>query len=565
MIVFRSIVQRVVLLVGLAVAIGVSVVAAIYARGFEKSILIENERAMIGLTQSAHAAFRRAMLSELPDVAHSLAVRLSLVPGIVDYRILRADGRAAFIDNVTTKAVNATLETDRYPLRSDTNASQIVPANDPILQQALMDLQRKVYYTVQADADRLVTVLEPILSETRCSKCHADAKPVLGFIKLTKSLQGIQEDIRAAWITSVLVVIGSTLFVMASIHWVISRWVARPIQRVVYAMANATRGDLATDVTASSANEVGQMERSFQQMTTDLSQLYKSFQDEQNKLTTVILCANEGIIVTNPDGKVVLVNPAAVTILGKSVEQITRDGLMQLFDRPDWMQERFSGDGSRSPAEMLEFNGRSVSVECSTTRSGDGQMTGSAVIVRDVTEEKQLESALKRMALVDGLTGLFNRRHFDDVMLTEFLRAKRYKTQFALIMIDVDHFKKFNDVYGHDCGDRVLSAIGQVLIVATQSGQWDVKGCSAGIACRYGGEELAIVLPDVTRDDAVTIAESLRQKIEASEVQGLRVTASFGVAGFDDILQNEKNLVALADSALYAAKAAGRNCVKVGG
>jgi diguanylate cyclase (GGDEF)-like protein/PAS domain S-box-containing protein len=565
MIVFRSIVQRVVLLVGLAVAIGVSVVAAIYARGFEKSILIENERAMIGLTQSAHAAFRRAMLSELPDVAHSLAVRLSLVPGIVDYRILRADGRAAFIDNVTTKAVNATLETDRYPLRSDTNASQIVPANDPILQQVLMDLQRKVYYTVQADADRLVTVLEPILSETRCSKCHADAKPVLGFIKLTKSLQGIQEDIRAAWITSVLVVIGSTLFVMASIHWVISRWVARPIQRVVYAMANATRGDLATDVTASSANEVGQMERSFQQMTTDLSQLYKSFQDEQNKLTTVILCANEGIIVTNPDGKVVLVNPAAVTILGKSVEQITRDGLMQLFDRPDWMQERFSGDGSRSPAEMLEYNGRSVSVECSTTRSGDGQMTGSAVIVRDVTEEKQLESALKRMALVDGLTGLFNRRHFDDVMLTEFLRAKRYKTQFALIMIDVDHFKKFNDVYGHDCGDRVLSAIGHVLNVATQSGQWDVKGCSAGIACRYGGEELAIVLPDVTRDDAVTIAESLRQKIEASEVQGLRVTASFGVAGFDDILQNEKNLVALADSALYAAKAAGRNCVKVGG
>ena len=566
MTVFNSIGRRVLLLVGLAVAIGVSIVVAIYARGLEKSIVAENELALRGVTQSAHAALRAAMLSEYRDMGRTVSVPSHRVPSFADYRILRADGREAFIDNVTTRAVNAALATDRFPLRPDRQASQIVPLNDPAVQQAVRDHESKVYYTEDVDTGRMVTVLEPILNEPGCSKCHAGTNPVLGFVKLTDSLQSIQKDIRAAWITSVLVAIGILVFVMVSIRWVMGRWVVHPIQRVVYAMANATRGNLATDVAVSSDNEVGQMERSFQHMIDDLSQLYKSFQDEQNKLTTVILCANEGIIVTNPEGKVVLVNPAAATILGKSGEQITRDGLMQLFDQPNWMQERFAGDAGRSPAKLLEYNGRIVSVECSTTRSGDDQVTGSAVIVRDLTEEKQLESALKRMALVDGLTGLFNRRHFDEVMHTEFLRAKRYKTQFSLIMIDVDHFKKFNDVYGHDCGDTVLAAIGQVLTAATQSAQRDVAGVSsAGIACRYGGEELAVVLPDVNCDGALIIAEKLRQEIDVSEVQGLRVTASFGVAGFDDTLQNERDLVAMADSALYRAKEAGRNCVKLGG
>ena len=186
--------------------------------------------------------------------------------------------------------------------------------------------------------------------------------------------------------------------------------------------------------------------------------------------------------------------------------------------------------------------------------------------MRDVTEETRLATELKRLAVTDGLTGLYNRRHFDEIMESEFKRARRYKTHFSVILLDVDHFKKFNDTYGHDCGDRVLKAIGAVLrdVAARQWPELKVHASKVGIACRYGGEELTIVLPELSRAEAAIVAETARREIASLSVDGMQVTASLGVAAYSESHQQASDMVVSADEALYRAKEAGRNCVMLG-
>jgi diguanylate cyclase (GGDEF)-like protein len=194
-----------------------------------------------------------------------------------------------------------------------------------------------------------------------------------------------------------------------------------------------------------------------------------------------------------------------------------------------------------------------LSVRASTIANSKGQPIGSAALIRDITEEKRLEQKLKEQSITDTLTGIFNRRYFDEVLTTEFKRWKRYVQPVSVMMIDVDHFKKFNDTHGHDCGDRVLAAIGRVL---------EELSAPAQIPCRYGGEELIIVMPGVVEQGCAELAERVRQRISQLEVDGLKVTVSIGVAGLPghDVADAD-SLVRLADDALYSAKERGRNQV----
>jgi diguanylate cyclase (GGDEF)-like protein len=174
----------------------------------------------------------------------------------------------------------------------------------------------------------------------------------------------------------------------------------------------------------------------------------------------------------------------------------------------------------------------------------------------------QLEDANRKLAtlsITDGLTGLANRRHFDEVLRAECARAGRLRQSLAVIMLDVDHFKKFNDRYGHQAGDACLIRVAQALAAGTRR--------ASDLTARYGGEEFSIVLPATSADEARDIGEALRCAIEALGIAhaGARaglVTISVGIAiqpaqeaGDPDALMR------LADAALYRAKDAGRNCV----
>lgn len=562
---FRRIGHRILFVVGIVVALGLGSVIFLYANQQEQSILEQNERALVKVTQSVKEGLEAVMLKGYADIGHDFGKRLRALKGTVDYRILRSDGREAFVDNQTTVQVNALLGTERFKLRPDAVADQVLEPGNPRLTQLLLDRKRQIFYEDLPGVGRVVTVLEPVLSDKDCADCHDAKIAVHGVIKLTTSLAIVQDDIRNSWLMSIGVVGIGVLFIFMSVYVVARRSVVNPIRAVVRAMAVAEKGNLSIHIPVTGHDEIGRMAESFNQMSSELSRLYEGLQDEQDKLTTIILGSREGIVVTDPHNKVVLVNPAASEILGKSSQRIMEEGMLMLVDNPEWMKARLAASAGELAAGVFEYNGRVLSIEAATTRGASGLITGSAAIVRDVTEEKRLEAELQRLAVTDGLTGLYNRRHFDDVMQSEFQRARRYQTDFSVILLDVDHFKQFNDTHGHDCGDRVLQAIGAVLreVAARQRPVAGVHAGVAGIACRYGGEELAMVLPEQANDEAASVAETLRLEIETLRVDGMHVTASMGVATYSASHAQASDIVASADEALYRAKKAGRNCVVV--
>ncbi len=170
----------------------------------------------------------------------------------------------------------------------------------------------------------------------------------------------------------------------------------------------------------------------------------------------------------------------------------------------------------------------------------------------------QLFEHTKRLSIKDELTGVFNRRYFNQRYERELQRAKRYKRSLTLIMLDIDHFKLYNDVNGHLLGDRVLQEVARAL---------DGILRKADIIARYGGEEFIIMLPEITKEQALKVADKLRRKIENTAFEneasqpGGKLTISLGLAVYPTDSEDPDHLLKYADDALYLAKTLGRNTV----
>ncbi|MCP3447070.1 diguanylate cyclase [Bradyrhizobium sp. CCGUVB14] len=178
---------------------------------------------------------------------------------------------------------------------------------------------------------------------------------------------------------------------------------------------------------------------------------------------------------------------------------------------------------------------------------------GSAILLaREIGRRADAENKLEEMATTDALTGLRNRRKFDQTIDTEWRRAMRQKTQVALLMIDADHFKAYNDTFGHQAGDQVL--VGIAICIS------DSVRRAGDCAARYGGEEFAVLLPNTSATDAFKIAETIRAKVLGWSDGSAGSTVSCGIASLAPTSGADWTvLVAAADKALYAAKAGGRN------
>lgn len=168
-----------------------------------------------------------------------------------------------------------------------------------------------------------------------------------------------------------------------------------------------------------------------------------------------------------------------------------------------------------------------------------------------------LRESLKRQAIRDPLTNLYNRRFLDEALKNELLRAQRNQQSLAVLMIDVDHFKKFNDSFGHDAGDYTLQQVGKTLLNL-------VRG--EDIACRFGGEEFTVVFPNITNDDLIKRANAILQAVKDIELMFKNktlepITLSIGVASYPEHETTAEGLISAADKALYQAKANGRNQV----
>lgn len=165
---------------------------------------------------------------------------------------------------------------------------------------------------------------------------------------------------------------------------------------------------------------------------------------------------------------------------------------------------------------------------------------------------------LLQLAERDGLTGLYNHRHFQEQISREFARAKRYKQPLTLVMFDIDHFKRFNDTYGHQTGDFILETMGRLIIGSIRD---------SDIAARYGGEEFAIILAHTSAEGAHDAAERIRGTVERSDFRkngdSFHITISVGAASLPhEEIQEPNQLIECADKALYTAKQNGRNRVE---
>ncbi len=170
---------------------------------------------------------------------------------------------------------------------------------------------------------------------------------------------------------------------------------------------------------------------------------------------------------------------------------------------------------------------------------------------------QSLTTKLEHLGLTDGLTGIYNRRFFDQMLPREVSRSQRLGAQVSLLMLDIDHFKRFNDRLGHPAGDEALRTLVRTV------GQ-RLRGMD--FVARYGGEEFAVVLPGADRESALATAERLRSAMESATfglpANSERLTVSIGVAVYPGDADDASGLIAAADAALYAAKRAGRNIVR---
>ncbi len=169
---------------------------------------------------------------------------------------------------------------------------------------------------------------------------------------------------------------------------------------------------------------------------------------------------------------------------------------------------------------------------------------------------------LRKLLSTNSLTGIGNRRRFDDALAREWRRCRRAGMPMSLLMIDVDHFKAYNDQFGHQQGDDCLRQVAQLLV--------DGIGRPGDLVARYGGEEFLCMLPDTGMAGALAVADKLAASVRQADIYhprspaGARLTISIGAATAKDLLGEPEALMAFADKLLYAAKAAGRNQVKVG-
>ena len=162
----------------------------------------------------------------------------------------------------------------------------------------------------------------------------------------------------------------------------------------------------------------------------------------------------------------------------------------------------------------------------------------------------------EELSITDGLTGVYNYRYLRSALDREVARAKRFREDFGIIMLDVDHLKEYNDIHGHLQGSEVLRRLAQVILGELRA---------SDILSKYGGDEFVVILPQTRRDGAVILAERMRAAVSAYEFpgdgQGKRITTSMGIAQFPDDGESTTELLEAADAALYGAKRAGRNRV----
>lgn len=364
-------------------------------------------------------------------------------------------------------------------------------------------------------------------------------------------------------LTLVVVALVAAVILGAGVY-VLSRRLARPLLAVTRAAMSVAEGDLSARAPVETQDELGNLAQAFNAMTDELSGLYARLELEGRERGAILHGSFDGIAVVSKSGAVDYCNPGMERLLGCTLEDTP--SLAVLADRIFPHAEERQAFVASLQADMAEEN-PPERVFAFQHKSGARRwcrlkvspMHGERLVLnaQDLTEIKASEERVRHMALHDHLTGLPNRQLFLDRLDQALRRAKRGGVNVALLYIDLDHFKGLNDAYGHAHGDRVLVETGLRLRACVRE---------SDTVARLGGDEFVVVLPDLVQvDDALPVASKIQQSLFDPETGGGRLFlgASVGLACYPEHGLDQDTLLARADAAMYEAKRAGGNAVRV--
>ncbi len=287
--------------------------------------------------------------------------------------------------------------------------------------------------------------------------------------------------------------------------------------------------------------------------TTEEQNEVDSLRDRVRYLEAVIDHSADVIITTDRHSRIVEFNCGAERLLGWTREEAIGKPATMIWLEPDERHRVMSvvqqkGSVVDYETRIKTKSGRVIdlSVTLSLLRNDAGEVIGTVGVSKDIRKRKKLERQLKKVAITDGLTSLYNRHHFNARIETEATRAARQRRPLSLILFDLDGFKEFNDRFGHIGGDGVLRRVGRIVLRSLRR--------HVDTAYRYGGDEFVVVLPEVGLERATSIAHRLLEMIDQGV--GPLVGASLGVA---ELKAEEKvgDFVKRADQAMYRAKSQG--------
>lgn len=255
-------------------------------------------------------------------------------------------------------------------------------------------------------------------------------------------------------------------------------------------------------------------------------------------------------------------------LIGRAYESFFPQRYMDVYKHQESL--RRSGKDSVYECCLLRKDGteRWFLISAKAIFDDSGRFEGSFGMFTDINDRKEMELLLEEtnrklleLSNQDGLTGIANRRRFDAMLEHEYSRLRRSHSRLSIILFDIDHFKEYNDFYGHVAGDECLRQVGRILAGCIQR--------SVDVAARYGGEEFACILPDTDLAGALIVAERIRQRIHGLKIEHAKspvseyVTASLGVATVSYAPNRTiDDIISMADKLLYEAKVAGRNRIR---
>ncbi|WP_155825428.1 diguanylate cyclase [Hippea alviniae] len=232
----------------------------------------------------------------------------------------------------------------------------------------------------------------------------------------------------------------------------------------------------------------------------------------------------------------------------KTIEELKEHAL-------NFFEKRENNNSKEIQVDVCKTEKSIIEIFYSVYTDINGEPEGVIGIIFDITIKKAEERKLKQISIKDELTGLFNRRHFNEILNREILRANRYKEPLSMIMYDIDHFKRVNDTHGHLVGDKVLKRLSEIVKSNVRSSDY---------VFRTGGEEFSILLPNTDLEKAYMVAEKLRKRVENENFDKVgKITISLGVAQYSEN-ETADNFIKRTDSALYSSKENGRNRTSTG-